>query len=231
MDLDDATRAAVDVALNEAEVLGLRMDTSDACCDLLLHVCALPDTGPLDRDPRRLLRLTSPSQVDVVLRPDRVGLSGYGPAVPLDGLDQVEAFFGSLSWTGSMYGWKFLDDPAATDDWPTKPSLSLDLRSGAGSHSMYWFNECGRVEDGTQVAYCIEGIVSFEDLAVLRGDGTPQPLTEFIADGARYWEALHSGDERLGIAAQRVAQDTTPSWRTYARTAVIVSGRKESAPE
>lgn len=130
-----------------------------------------------------------------------------------------------------MYGWKFLDDPSLTQDWPAERSLSLDVRHRVGSHSMFWFNEVGRVEDGTQVPYCIEGTVSFEDLDVLRTDATPQPIAEFIADGARYWEALHSGDERLGIDAQREAQDTTDSWRTYTRTGVIVPLRKDSEAE
>jgi hypothetical protein len=45
MQWDQETRAAIDVALNEAEVLGLRPGPHGAWCDLLLHVPALPVTG------------------------------------------------------------------------------------------------------------------------------------------------------------------------------------------
>lgn len=216
---DDESRGAVDAALNEADVLGLRLGDGGAWCDLLLHVLALPEHGPLDPDARRILRLTRPGQVRVLLRTSPTGDAGYGPAIPLAGLDATEDFFASLSWAGSMYGGRFLDDPALTGDWPEVPSLVVDLRPDAGAHSLFWFSECG-----TSVAYCIEGTVTFEDLEVLRADGTAQPLDEFTGDSRRYWRALHDRDPRLSAEAQRAAQRGTPSWRPYARSAVTVSG-------
>jgi len=220
---DDEMRESVEVALNEADVLGIRLDASGAWCDLLLHVLALPENGPIDSDARRILRLTSPTQINVLLRRDQTGSTGYGPVIPLASLDAVEEFFASLSRTDSMYGWKFLDDPARIHSWPAQPSLTLQVRSGAGSHSLFWFNECGREEDDTYIAYCLEGTVTFEDLEVLRADGTPQPLAEFAGDGRRYWEGLHGHDARLSTEAQRAAQNVTPTWRPYTRNAVTVS--------
>jgi hypothetical protein len=221
---DEETRGAVEVALNEADVLGIRLEQSGAWCDLLLHVLALPEADPPDPDARRIVRLTSPAQVRVLLRTEQAGPDRYGPAIPLAGLGAVEDFFASLSWSGSMSGWRFLDDPSLTRDWPARPSLAIDVRPGAGSHSLFWFSECGREEDGTSGAYCVEGTVAFEDLEVLRADGSPQPLDEFTAGGHRYWEALHSRDERVSVHAQRAAQAGTPSWRPYAWATVIVSG-------
>lgn len=61
--------------------------------------------------------------------------------------------------------------------------MSIDIRLCAASHSLYWFNECGRDEGETNVSYCIEGTVAFENLEVLRADTTPQPLHEFISEG------------------------------------------------
>ncbi len=130
MDWDDESRAAVEVALNEAEVLGLRLGPGGAWCDLLLHVPALPETGPIDPDPRRILRLTSPAEVKVLLRPDQTGPARYGPVIPLAGLDAVEDFFASLTWFGPMYGWRFLDNPSLTHDWPAQPSLIVTTRPG-----------------------------------------------------------------------------------------------------
>jgi hypothetical protein len=221
---DSETRAGMDVALNEAGVLGIRLDRAGAWCDLLLHVLALPETGPLDRDARRILRLSMPAQVSILLRAELAEPVGYGPVVPLSGLDAVEEFFASLSWSGEMYGWKFLDDPSLTGDWPARPSLTVQIRPGAASHSLYWFNECGRTEGDTSTAYLIEGTATFEDLEVMRADATPQQLDEFIADGRRFWEALFNHDQRLSGEAQRVAQDGTPSWRPYVRDSVTSSG-------
>jgi hypothetical protein len=220
---DEHTRAAVDLALNEAEVLGIRLDAAGAWCDLLVHVLALPEAGPLDPDARRILRLASPAQLRLVLRRDLFG-SEYGPVIPLASLDAVEAFFASLAWSGSMYGWKFVDDVSLTQDWPPQPSLTVDVRHGPASHSLFWFNECGRDEGTTKVAYCIEGTVTFEDLSVFRADATPEPLPEFIDDARRFWAALHGGDERLSVEAQRAAQRGTPSWRPYLRNPVTISG-------
>jgi hypothetical protein len=228
---DDQEREGVDAALNEADVLGVRLESSGAWCDLLLHVLALPEAGPIDPDARRVLRLTSPTRVAVLLREERVvprenrepGI-GYGPVIPLAGMAAAEEFFASLTWSGSMYGWKFLDDPSLTRDWPAGPSLAIDIRPGPGSHSLYWFNECGTTGHGEPAAYCIEGTVTFEDLAVLRADGTPEPISEFVAGADRYWRALHGRDERLNVPAQRAAQDGTPSWRAHLRNSVTISG-------
>jgi hypothetical protein len=46
---------------------------------------------------------------------------------------------------------------------------------------------------------------------VLRADGNPIPIEEFIADGQRHWAALRAGDERLSVQAQRTAQAGTRS--------------------
>ncbi|MGH3292572.1 MAG: hypothetical protein ACRDP7_12260, partial [Trebonia sp.] len=206
---DGETRAGIEAALNEADVLGIRLDPAGAWCDVLVHVLALPENGPLDRDARRILRLTAPGQVSILLRTDRAGQPGYGPVIPLSGLDAVEDFFASLSWSGSMYGWKFLDDPSLTCDWPLEPSLTVQARPGAAPHSLYWFNECGRAEGDTSAPYLIEGTVTFEDLKVMRADATPQRLDEFIADGRRQWQAVFGHDERLSVEAQQAAQNGT----------------------
>lgn len=210
MDWDEDSRSALEVALNEAEVLGVRVEPQGRWCDLLLHVLALPETGPVHSDARRVLRLLSPGEVAVLLR--KGSPDGYGPPIPLSDLDDVESFFESLTWTGSMYGWKFLDDPALTADWPPQPSLTINVRPDPGEHTLFWFNECGRGEPDVE-SYCIEGVVTFDDLQVLDAHGRVLPLETFIADGQRWWEALHNGDERLSVEAQERAQQGAPRWR------------------
>lgn len=213
MDWTDELREGLDVALNEADMLGLRLGPSGRWCDLLIHVSALPMAGPLDPDARRILRLMAPTQVKVLLRTARWPSSDYGAPIPLAGLGAVEDFFASLEWSGQMYGWRFLDDPSLTRDWPDQVSLSIDLGHGVATHSLYWFNECGRGETSCH----LEGSVTFQDLEVLRADETPIPLTEFIADGRRQWQAFTDHDDRLSAQAQLKATVGTPSWRPYAR--------------
>lgn len=196
----------LEVALNEATVVGLRAEPGRAV-SLLLHVLALPEEGPPDPDTRRALVLSGVSRVRVLLRRDVPGEVDYGPALPLAGFAAVEEFFASLTWTGDLYGGEFLDAPDLHADWP--PEVSLDLTLGApaaGTHSLYWFNECGTAEG----AFCIEGLAEFTDVTARRADGTPVP--DFVTDGRRWWEAFRSGDPRVSVAAQQ-ALPPSPTWR------------------
>jgi len=78
VDWNEQTRTGLETALNEAEVVGLRIASSDAACELLLHVCAQPEQVAKDRDPRRVLRLLRATRLRVLLREDRQ--DGYGLA-------------------------------------------------------------------------------------------------------------------------------------------------------
>lgn len=64
MEWDDATRERLEVALNESDVVGVRLDPARAYVDVLLHVIALPESGPLMKDGRRMTSSTrSPGAV------------------------------------------------------------------------------------------------------------------------------------------------------------------------
>ncbi|SDY06040.1 hypothetical protein SAMN05421504_104379 [Amycolatopsis xylanica] len=176
----------LNVALNEATVLGLR-PRPDGGVALLLEVLALPETP----DARRELIMSGVSRVRVLLRREIIG-EGYGPPIPLDGFAAIEAFFASITLPKSMYGWEFFDLPDVPDDWP--PNVSFDVRpsAGPGSHSLHWFNEAGLdSEQGGYTPYCIEGIVEFETLAVTYADGTPLSLEDFAAAGKRWWDDFY----------------------------------------
>jgi hypothetical protein len=219
VDWNEQTRAGLETALNEAEVVGLRTALSDSACELLLHVCAQSEQVAKDPDPRRVLRLLRATRIRVLLREDRQG--GYGPAIPLAGLDEVESFFTSLGGWEAMYGWEFLDRPSRTGDWPEKPSLTVDLRPGRSSHSLFWFTECWRPDDAR---YCIEGTVDFDDLEVLRADGAREPVEEFVAEGRRWWDVLFG---RSGQPPQaQVTPAEAPSWREHRRGSTFVGDER-----
>lgn len=97
----------LDLALNESQAGGLRFDADAAEARLLIEVLALPEVGPIDRDPRRVLVLSGVSSIEVILRADRGG--ALGPVLPLESLDALERFFTSLAQADAMYGWSFID--------------------------------------------------------------------------------------------------------------------------
>ncbi|MEO3747259.1 hypothetical protein [Plantactinospora sp. B5E13] len=219
MTWDELTRTGLEYALNEAEVVGLRPTSSDSVCELLLHVRAQPEEAARDHDPRRLLRLRRVTRIRVLLREERQ--DGYGPAIPMSSLNDVESFFASLGGWESMYGWEFLDRPSRTDDWPHEPSLTVDVRSGHAPHSLFWFTECWRPGDGAR--YCIEGTVDFDDLEVAYADGTVEPLARFIAEGRRWWELLFGRNGRPPEV--QTTSTEAPSWRKPGLGSTYLDGR------
>lgn len=117
------------------------------------------------KDGQRIKRLMRPVELRFILRLDPIGeQSATQPAIPLADEAAVENFFDSLAWGGSIYGWRFFDEPGLTGDWPAGPSLRASVGSRDGAHSFYWFNECGVERDGETEGFCIEGTVTFEDV-------------------------------------------------------------------
>jgi hypothetical protein len=225
MEWDDATRERLEVALNESDVVGVRLDAAGAYVDILLHVIALPESGALAKDGRRIMRVMRPAELRFLLRRDPVGeQAATQPAIPLADEEAVENFFDSLAWGGSIYGWRFFDEPGLTSDWPADPSLRISVRTEGGPHSFYWFNECGVERDGDSEAFCIEGTITFDDLAVFDAEERAIPIETFIADGVRQWDALYAHDERLSVDAQRESQNRAPKWRKWAEGAESAMG-------
>jgi hypothetical protein len=225
MEWDDAIRERLGVALNESDVVGVRLDPARAHVDVLLHVIALSESGPLTKDGRRIMRLMRPAELRFLLRRDPIGeQAAIQPAIPLADEAAVENFFDSLAGGGSIYGWRFFDEPGLTSDWPADPSLRVPVRAEGGAHSFYWFNECGVERDGETEAFCIEGTVTFDDLAVFDAEEREIPIETFIADGVRQWDAFYAHDERLSVEAQRESQNRAPKWRKWAEGAESAMG-------
>lgn len=197
----------LNTSLNEATVVGVDLDPAAATARVLVHVLALPENGPIDHDPRRALTFTDVSNFQVLLRPDPFG-GDFGPAIPIQDLDELASLFARLGRFQPMYGWRFLNNLDLTDDWPPEPSLKLRLRPQPAAHSLYWFTECIENDD----SYCLEGIICFDDLQIERADGTPVSVRRFAANGRRWWTGLYGNDPRVSGQAQ-IATTDGPRWR------------------
>lgn len=228
VDWSDDNRERLEVAPTESDVVGVRLPAIEGgAVDVLLHVLALPESGPVANDPRRMLRFCGVDDVSVLLR--RVTRDGDGPPIELADLDAVEEFFESLVTGESLYGWRYFDEPSLTEDWPEQPSLRLTFDASPAPHHFYWFNECGRHEQGELRSYCIEGTIGFRGLEVLDAAGRRQNLDEFIADGARWWRGLQDSDPRVSS----MPRATRASARSSGGTGRTSRGRRgrQTAPE
>jgi hypothetical protein len=205
----------LDLALNESTVCGLRYDAERGEARLLVEVEALPEVGPIDRDPRRFIVLSSVESIEVTVRSDRV--DGYGPVLPLGSLDDLEQFFAGLSWAHPMYGWEFVDVPDPGPAWQVEPSLRVKRGGGVAAHSLRWFTECGSTgRDGEPgSSFVLHGVVWFAELRVERADGSSVPIEQFLADGARWWKAFRGRDSRLSAQGQQAAASASLSWRDW----------------
>jgi hypothetical protein len=212
----------LDLALNESTVCGLLYDADRGEARLLIEVEALPEVGPIDRDPRRAVVMSSVESIEVTVRSDRVG--GYGPVVPLGSLDDLEQFFAGLSWAHPMYGWELVDVTDPGPAWRVEPSLQVRPGRGVAAHSLRWFTECGSAgRTGEPQGYVLQGTVRFADLRIERADPGSLPLGRFLADGARWWKAFREGDSRLSGQGQREAGSVSLRWRNWpASSSVIV---------
>ncbi|BEP15642.1 hypothetical protein acdb102_39530 [Acidothermaceae bacterium B102] len=131
-------------------------------------------------------------------------------------LDALNEFFGSLTLTGAMYGWDFIDDDEdPTLKWADAPSLMLTLDARPAEHQLYWFTECsitGADEEFTR--YFLQGLIRFRAVAVQRADGSTMSVAELVDDANRWWRAFREHDPRVTVEAQRTAGARAASWRT-----------------
>jgi hypothetical protein len=186
MSLTDEQRNGLNVALNEADLLGFEVDPGRRLAAATFRVLTLPESGPVPDD-RRLQFLFGPvGRVVASLRNGRWDDPG-APVVPfaVGDLFSIVQSFGGLP----VYGWEFIDvearEPAQWSD-----RLSLDWASGddGRAHSITVFQEPGdRILD-----LC----AWFDELEIRDPEGRRVPIDACIASGKRWWDAFYAGDER-----------------------------------
>jgi len=186
MSLTEEQSAGLNVALNEADLLGFEVDPERRIAGATFSVLTLPESGPVPEDRRVQFVLRPVGRVAASLRNGRWD-DPEAPVVPftLDELLPTIQSFGGLS----LYGWEFIGVHAKElAKWGDRLSLNWTSGDDGLSHSITVFQDPGdRILD-----LC----VWFDELTVRDVQGTEIPLDFFIASGKRWWDAFYAGDER-----------------------------------
>ncbi len=190
--LSDESKAGLNVAFNEATLLGAEVDLNDRVAALTLNVLTLPEEGPPPDDCR----------IQVLMSPiGRVAASLY--ALSRDGQPRETEVF-ELSdllqvvqtFRQPIYGWRFFDMPEDFETWKDRVSFDHVLGEDGRSHSLTVLQDTGN--------RALHLRIWFDTLICKRANGDDVPLNAVIAGGRRWWDALYAGDPRTdgaGIVA------------------------------
>lgn len=178
--------AGLDVALNEADLLGVEVDTARRVAAVMFRTLQLPPDGPAPDDCRVWFLFRPVGRVVASLRHG----SWDDPrakveSVTMENLAGIVQSFGGLP----VYGWEFFDTPKERLN-KLRSRLSLDWTSGADG--------CSHVleisqEDDDRI---LDLWLWFDEAAIHDPDGKEIDLESFIANGKRWWDAFEAGDER-----------------------------------
>src|SRR5574341_668065 len=186
MSLTEDQRSGLNVALNEADLLGFEVDPGRRIAAATFRVLTLPEIGP-PADDRRVHFLLRPiGRVAASLRAGRWD-DPNAPVVPLalDELPPIVQSFGGLP----VYGLEFIDvHMKELARWGDRLSLNWTSGDDGHSHSITVFQEAeNRILD-----VC----VWYDELEILDPQRQVVPVDTFIAGGKRWWDAFYAGDER-----------------------------------
>ncbi len=178
----------LNTALAEAVCLNADVDPVGARLVLDLGVPVLPENGDAPRE--RPLRLTF-SGVSRIAASLRVHAWGDAPpdVLPLtiDGLARAIRSFGG----GRLHGWEYIDvDDSGWALWRELLSFDTVIADRVSAHVLEFSQEEGTNPRELDVR------VWFDDLSIHDRKGTEIPLADFIANGARWWQAHDKGDPR-----------------------------------
>lgn len=181
----------IGVALNEATLVGVRLDLDSRCVWLTFSVLALPpNDGPPPSDPRVQIILKAVGRIAASLRHGNWDdAEALVEPFEVDRLAEIVASFEQQA----VYGWNFLDVPDADDFTSWSGRLSLDWRSEPGglSHTLTLFQEGGR---GARRHLDIR--FWFDVLGIRDPDQREVAFDVFTAAGIRWWDAMYARDPR-----------------------------------
>lgn len=178
----DHQLAGLNVALNEARLLGLDYHPVQRIAAVVLSVLTLPEDGPAP-EMEISLRVWPVSRIAAAL----VTEDGQLKPFEIGALSDLLQSFGGQP----IYGWEFFDTttPAAAE-WLRQPSLDFRAGDAGASHTLHLFQEAGSRK--------LDVCVWFNEVEVRDGMGHEVPIDAFTAGGKRWWDGVFSGDPRTG---------------------------------
>jgi hypothetical protein len=178
----------LNVALNEATWIDVRVDVAGCRVDFALHVLALAAPGELRAAEQVIVSLGQVRRVAASYRHGRWDDldAAVEPLRPED-LSAVVRGFGGCP----IYGWEFLDPPEHSwVHWQGRLSMDLALPGSRPAHVLDVSLE------GGAPARHLDLRVWFTDLCITAADAQPIALADFIAAGVRWWDGLYARDPR-----------------------------------
>jgi len=186
MNLTEEIKAGLNIALNEATLLGVEVSPHRRIAGATLSVLTLPEAGPSPDDSRRQFLFQPVGRIAASLRLGHWD-DPKATVIPFtieELLERVKSFGGL-----PIYGWKFFD-LYVTDLPRWADRLSLDWRGGDNGlcHSISLF----QWRADRHLALCIW----FDNLTIRDPLGHELALEEVVAGGRRWWDAFYAQDPR-----------------------------------
>ena len=175
-------------ALNEASLAGVEYVPERNSAGITFVCLTLPEDGPEPHDTRRLFVLENIGRIAASLRHGKwddktAPVESFGIS---DLLKVVQSFESQ-----PVYGWEFFNTHLKElKQWGDRLSLDFSPQGGSQKNSICMFQEYG---DERHLDLC----VWFDSFTIFDSDGNQIKVEKFIEDGARWWEAMHSGDPRI----------------------------------
>jgi hypothetical protein len=184
VEFTEEQRNGLNLALDEAQLLGFELDPSRQFAGATFKILTLPEHGPCPEDRRVQVLLGPVGRVAAVFwrrasRSDPWELRSFD----VDDLLKAVQSVGPASLSGSS----FFDvaDPHPDQRWP---SLDWSQPTGGQRHSLTVYPQ-GEVR-------ALELRIWFDRLELRLPPGKVIALDEFIAGNRRWWDGLNAGDPR-----------------------------------
>ena len=184
MKLETEQKSGLNVALNEATLLGAEVNMERRVAAVTFNVLTLPLEGPSPDDSRVQFLFYPVGRVAASLRLGHWDDPG-AEVVPFEIgqlLEIVESF------KLPIYGWKFFDLEDDFDTW--KGRLSADYCLGDDGMS------CSITLHQERPDRHLDLRIWFDTLKLRNAAGNMLEMDDFIAGGKRWWDGLYSGDPR-----------------------------------